>query len=222
MRSRDERRSSWFPLTAGCTLVALLLAVGLILVAVFGVRTMRRVRAELRDPERRTATARELLGGDLPPGYRVEQNLPMWPLARMVFLSSGAGGDARYFVYLAMRPDAAGEDPAAILARHGFERGPAVFAGSGRLEGGDATVDFQIRRGPFVTDDGRRLGSAWVAELSIDCPEDADVRFALWAAPAEPATVSVGEVPRAPAAAGTPGDPAAIRELLSHFDLCPD
>jgi hypothetical protein len=223
MNRPGERRSRYW-LTGGCALAVLLVLGSVAALGIFGLSVMRTVRLELRDADRRRATALELLGArELPAGYRVEQNLPLWPLAELVFLSSSESPDhpERFFIYVKTRERTGDDEPAALLARHGFVTRADVFAGRGSVPAAGGLVRYRVRRGRFVTDDGRTIDPAWIADMDIDCAADKRARYAIWVEAAALAPPAVeGAVPRAPATEGTPADSREVRRFLSAFSLC--
>ena len=105
------------------------------------------------------------------------------------------------------------------LSKVNVELRPQEVLGRGTLQVGGRTVRYAAVRGALSVDGPSRNGL--VTLLLAECPSRFHTHFGLWFAldPAVPASD-----PRNPAApptrAGTPADPAALADFLSHFELC--
>ena len=105
----------------------------------------------------------------------------------------------------------AGTDP---LSRNHINVRAREELGRGLLEGREGTLLYLAQRGEveFSAHEGRGLTSLILA----DCPQDRTLRLGIWFGP-DPAAGAESE---AASLAGTPADPAAIRDFMGHFRLC--
>lgn len=226
-----ERRAL---LGCGCGALVALILVLIVGLAWFGYRKGEGFRASLRDPERRAAATREVLGYREPPaGYHPMGGFSVPFGMEMAMLSDRepAPGEEvegpeqafgrRGFVYLATRSSE--RQRAELRAYFRGERERAGFyeeidrrftggevLGRGRLRAGGAEVRYVAERGRMEL--GEEPAPTVLARLLVECPEGSRLRAAMWFEPA-PAGEEGGY-------GGTPADPEAIERFLDHFRLC--
>ena len=108
-------------------------------------------------------------------------------------------------------------DNADVLSDNGININVEEIIGRDTMTLGDAEVLYVVQRGRVSM--GRRGNSrdAGLASMSlIECPGDDRLRIGIWFAPDPDPDAAPEDVQLA----GTPGDPAAMADFYSHFDLC--
>ena len=230
-QDRGERRAH---LGCGCGALVAAILVLIVGLAWFGYRKGEGFRESLRDPERRAAASREVLGyRELPAGYHPMGGFSIPFGMEMAMLSDRepAPGEEvegpeqafgrRGFVYLATRMS--GGQEAELRAYFRGERERAGFyreiderftggeaLGRGRVRAGGAEVLYVAERGRMELGEGP--APTVLARLLVECPEGSRLRAAMWFEPAPPEGEGGYD--------GTPADPEALARFLGHFRLC--
>lgn len=184
------------------------------------------MRDEAADPERRSMRALEVLGiSEVPKGYHVLAAFAVPFVMQTAILTDAApdaegnseGFNERGFVYFEML--GIGQDEQEL---RDFFEGRTDDIGVLRDNGIQTDIDEVLERGVleltgasamYVTQRGRvrmnRFNDSGLSALAlIDCPQDERRRVALWFGP------------EAEDLAGTPADPAALRDFLAQFAFC--
>lgn len=223
----------------GCGCAASLLAVGVVLggLGYLGFRQVKKLEADMQNPEIRAERAREVLGTDrLPEGYHpvIAMSIPF--LMDMAILSdieaesdldNHPGFDQRGFIYMQIlrggrqqkeleeffegtRDDAEALRNSSIRFRRGelIKRGEVALA--------DMSVRFAAQRAEVDFADGGDSGSSIATVLLIDCPQDERMRMGIWFEPDPQPERATAELDLR----GTPADEAALKEFIGHFRLC--
>ena len=240
----ERGTSPWFYAgcgCAGCVGLCVLLVAG---AAFFGVSMFQGFVEDIKNPAVQAEKARELLGTErLPEGYRARMVLRVPWVFDAAILSDGPepaatedledfqplGGEhlgAHAFIYLAVRRGAVDGDLDSVFDGRRRSGGSHVDLGSdfesreelsrGRFELDPGEVEYAAHRGELTTEDGHRVDGVY-SQMEIDCPGDSKRRFAVWF---ERAPEDAGGDGAALDIAGTPADEEALRDFMSHFELC--
>ncbi len=226
--------SAWKIVGIGCLVVAVV-GVGVTIGAgVFLYRQAKKIEAEMKDPDARTARARRILGtSTIPDGYHAMLALSVPLLGDLAILSSrapNAQGEIhelgeRGLIYLQfirsgeveseLRDYCEGKttDPA-VLRRNKIKVDPAEVIGRGVVPLRGGTLLYVAQRGSVATHGFH--GEGVTAITMIDCPGDERLRAAIWFGPDGPAAPDGGP----PDLTGTPADERALAEFLGQFEFC--
>jgi len=235
VNAETRERSFWSYLGCGCGLLAALGLVAAVAFSWFIYRTGKEWQRGIADPRLRAERTRRLLPYDeLPAGYH-----PVGGLSIPFFLDLAIFSDrepqpghrerrleGRGFVYVNARTwggkreklrryfSGEGRNPE-WLERADIEIADERPIGHGTVEVHGRQVAYTTRRARVVTAGASRRSIT--AMFIVPCPGDQRLRMGIWFAP-DPRP----DQPEAPAdLAGTPADPAAIRDFAGHFRFCP-
>jgi hypothetical protein len=238
---KDAPRSTWQYIGCACGGLVIL-AMGLVAAMTFVMyRQGKEMEATMKDPAKRAEKARGVLPWrELPPGYQPVGALSVPFLMDMAIFTDrelpadkAPTGDTlgeHGFVFIHMKSIGAdrGELERFIEGKGGepgwFQQSDLKLDTRDRI--GHGTVDlpgatgqrllYSANRGEISMDNEKREGI--VTFLLADCPGNDKIRLGIWFGP----DVAPTPEPATPAAyAGTPADPAAIRQFAGHFQFCP-
>lgn len=230
MRER-ESRSPWFYIGIGCGLIALLLVIGLGIVAFVGFRSVSHFKKQLNDPQARAERVTELLGVEtIPEGYHPGLSLSVPFVFDMAMMTDrpldheGQTDDSTTSLFLYFKFKMArgkfesyadgSSNPMEMFNDPRFSFDSVEELNEGQFTIGEMDVAYRASRGEFDTGDVRTEGL--VTTMVLRCPQDDRMRMVIWTA-ADPA-------PEAPAEeldlSGTPADSARINAFLAPLDLC--
>jgi len=234
---RPAGRSTWQYI--GCTCGGLIVLV----VGAFAVltwltyREAKAVKASFKDPATREAKTREVLPYDtLPEGYHALGSFSVPLIAQMAFFGDrepkpgeepNQGMRERGFIYMSMRQmrdnkreilrylkgEAPEKKPEWMAGNADFQTGEPI--GRGTVEVNGTTVYYFASRGA-IRQPKERMGGLLTLALA-DCKDDSRVRFGVWLGPDPSPEKPVAELDTK----GTTADPAALKEFLGHFRICP-
>jgi len=236
--------SPWLYVGCGCVALVILAVLTMIGGGAVLVSRVQGYVENMQDPVARAEKVKEILGTErLPDAYhaRMYFSLP-WPVnLDMVILSDGpepeqgvfdehfegldstAAGD-HVFVFFAVRgsPDKDFDEVFEGSRRSGevqFDMGSS-FHSREELSRGEIDLDPQkltyvAHRGDFDTDDGERIAGLY-SQVRVTCPDRGRTRLAVWFE-RQPEGADEDAPPDLP---GTPADEEALRDFMSHFNLC--
>jgi len=228
-----KKTSPWVYVAIGCggIVVLALLAIGGI--AVFAYRKGKQMEAEMKDPVARAAKVREVLGGDMPPGYHpvFSMSIPLvmdmamlgdqppdekgQPNKRMdggfMYISSIAMGSQqdelkRYFEGTLDDPEALRRANIHVDSQETIRRGSIDIPGQQTL--------YLAQRGTFAMNQTSSQGLTSL--ILVDCPQDGRQRLGIWFGPDPAPDKAVESVDWS----GSVADEAAMRAFMGHFQLC--
>jgi len=229
----DKKRSGWFYVFVSC---GVLLVVGLIVGgagAFMTIRWAKNLQQEMKDPERRTAKAHEVMRKVmetevLPEGYHAEFALSApFGVGSVVILTDGDlienrdnMSDADHlFVYFEgpgwdsdwKKFARGGDPPFDNLDELNINIRRSDVIGQGELVVGKMELAYLVNRGEFSAEGFSSDGVFSI--ILVRCPEgDTRSRTIFWAGP-EPEDAD-GEI------TGTTGDPDRIATMMGYFPLC--
>lgn len=231
----------------GCGCAALITVFMLFVVATTWLtyRAGERLQGMADDPPAARAAVQELLPYDeLPAGYRPVGTLTVPWMMDVAFIMRGAEGDgsaddepkaALLFVKVRDLLGRGGRTRDLLSSEEGesipidqeqVTYRPSAFLGRGELTVDGARVTWSASRGagqvrlgaePADEEGGDGEPQAMIMALfAVDCGDDGWERHGMWMLHDPAADRPAGEVDWT----GTPADPAALEEFLSHFRLC--
>jgi hypothetical protein len=233
MNGAARRTSPWVYVAIGCGGALLLAVLAVAGVVVLAYRKGRQIEADMKDPVARAAKVREVLGGEIPPGYHpvVSISVPFLmdmamlgdhppddkgaPSKRMdggfVYVSSiamGAQQDElkRYFEGKADDAEALRRANIHVDSEETIRRGVLDIPGQETL--------YLAQRGSLAMNEHRSQGLTTL--IFIDCPQDARQRLGIWFGPDPAPDQPVETVDWS----GSVADEAAMRDFIGHFKLC--
>jgi hypothetical protein len=200
----------------------------------------QRFEAEARDPEARGDRVMSVLGTEtLPEGYypMMAFSIPFVMDTAMLTDEQPQGegtepnfGD-RGFIYVKMLRLPGGDeeelrdyfegrtDDTEVLRDNGINLDVDEILGRGAIDEAGAELMYVVQRGGVSMGGGRRgreRGEGLASMTLIECPDDSRVRIGIWFI-ADPDPEAAAE---SLDLTGTPGDPTAIADFYSHFNLC--
>lgn len=228
-----EKRSGWFYVFVGC---GGLLLVGIIVVGVGAFMTVRwakEIKADLEDPERRTANATEVvqeaMGAEtLPEGYEAQVALEApFGMGKIVILTDGefmeGEGNAPDFEHLLLYMEGPGWDsdwkkfarggdpPFDNMDQLNINIRDSDVVGQGELTVGKMELAYLTHEGEFSAEGYTSEGVFSI--ILARCPDgDKRSRTLIWGGsegPGEDGSLT-----------GTCGDPSRIADLMDYFPLC--
>lgn len=241
MATEKKRISPWIYIGCGCLTLVALVILSFAGMAFFGIRKAQTYIETMSDPVAREAKARELLGTEqLPDGYYARMYLSLPWIMDMVVLSDQQAemgleediglddlGEKAFFYFEIrdfgkehenMRRYLAGETDRLDMdldLDFDFDSEETLARGSFDLD--DEHLLYAVERGELDTRDGRHEGVNTM--MMIDCPSSERLRLGMWfqaiPGPDETTVEDPGSVEPAVSE-------AAIRQFMSHFDLCTD
>jgi len=232
----ERKTSPWVYVGIGCAVIVVLGIAGLGTLGFFGYRWAKEVESEMKDPARREAKVKAVLGCErIPDGYHPMVSLSIPLFMDMAMLSDQPpreggevrGFDQRGFIYFQMlnpRFDERGvrdyfegkTDDASVLRRNGInvDVHSKEMLGRGVLEMDGHAILYLAQRGGLHLDHGATEGIN--AMMLVDCPDDARMRMAIWFGPdPDPSARAGSEELR-----GTPAEEGTLRAFMGHFRLC--
>lgn len=230
----EKSTSPWVWIGCGC--VATIVAVIGVFVALgaLGVREVRSLAEDMRDPTARRDRVADVIGTDeMPGGYHpmVAFSVPfLFDMAMLSSIPPDEDGDIDSlgdsgFLYLKLLSLGGGEeiddffagrtDDPEVLERAGVNLNLDEVVNRGAAEHAQAEVDWVANRGGIVTSQGGgSTGNSLVAVIRFGCPDDNRRRIGLWFTPDPQA-----EDPEAPFD-GSAADPVAIEALIAPLRPC--
>jgi hypothetical protein len=232
MNGATRKTSPWVYVAAGCGGALLLALLGLVGVGVLGYRKAKQIEAELKDPVARTAHVREVLGGEIPPGYYAVLSVSVPFVMDMALLGDhppdpkgGRQHLEKGFVYvksLAMgqqqdelkRYFEGKTDDAEVLRKANIHVDVDATIKRGTIDIPGQTTMYLAQRGGLAMHETSTHGLTTL--VLIDCPQDSRQRLGIWFAP-DP---SPGEPVEKVDWTGSIADEAVVRDFIGHFRLC--
>lgn len=228
-----KKTSPWVYVGIGCGVALLLAVLAVVGVGVLAVRKGKQIEAEMKDPVAREAKVREVLGGDIPPGYYPVVSISIPLLMNMAMLgdhppdAKGAPSKEleRGFVYvntlatggqqdeLKRYFEGKVDDPEA-LRRANIHIDAKETIRRGALDLPDQETLYLAQRGSLAMDKHRTEGLTTL--IFIDCPADTRQRMGIWFGPDPSPDTAVESVDWS----GSVADESAMREFMGHFKLC--
>lgn len=237
-----SQRSPWVTIGCGC---AVLLGLGVVAIAafgIFGVRSLQQYAETMKDPGARDERARDILGAArLPAELNAQVYFRIPRLMEVVVLTDAPAVEGhqenvlrdfdQLFLFVAMR-DWKGHkrdferylegevDHASALEDIDVDLDfrPETLLGRGALTAGSQEVRWVAHEGEVDT--GRERAEGIMALAGVDCPHDERLRIAAWFMRDQRADVEDEAEAEERDLSSTPADPAALRALLDHFDVC--
>lgn len=232
----DDRRSPWVYVALGCGCLVLLVVAAVAAIGVVGYRATKTMAENLKDPVKREAGVKQVLGCDtIPDGYHAAMSVTVPLVMEMAVITDvdpdspdhqgGKNAERAFFYFKSfnMGQDQdelhryfAGEidDPEVLRRNYINIDHTDETLGRGVLETTDGKLLYMVSRGEAHVAEGATRGL--LALLLIECPEDKKTRIAMWIGPDPDGSAGFGDA----ALQGTPADPEAIEAFVSDFKLC--
>jgi hypothetical protein len=228
-----KKTSPWVYIGIGCGVALLLVVLAVAGVTVLAVRKGKQIEAEMKDPVTRAAKVREVLGGDIPPGYHPVVSISIPLLMEMAMLGDqppdAKGGPSRQqergFLYvntlatgsqqdeLKRYFEGTIDDPESLRrANIHLDAKETIRRGSLDLPGQQTL--YLAQRGSLAMDKHRMEGITTL--IFVDCPSDTRQRMGIWFGPDPAPDAPVESVDWA----GSVADEASMSEFMGHFKLC--
>lgn len=233
MNGAPKKTSPWVYVAIGCGGALLLAVLAVVGVVVLAVRKGKQIEADMKDPVARSAKVREVLGGEIPPGYYPIVSISVPFLMDMAMLGDHPPDEKgqpsknldRGFVYVNTLTTGGQQDElkryfegkiddAEALRRSNIhiDAKETIRRGSVDLPGQETL--YLAQRGSLAMNEHRSQGLTTL--VFVDCPQDTRQRMGIWFGP-DPAP---GEAVASVDWSGSVADEAAIRDFMGHFKLC--
>lgn len=222
----------------GCIVIIGLMAIAMGACGVWVYSEAQRFEEEMTDPAARGSRVMDVLGAEsLPEGYypMMAFSIPfVMETAMLTDLEPEPGADQepnfgeRGFVYVKILRMGQDEeelrdyfegrtDDADVLSDNGININVEEIIARDTMMLDGAEVMYVVQRGRVSMGRSGRNRDAGLASMSlIECTGDSRLRIGIWFAPDPDPEAAPAEV----VLTGTPGDPAAMADFYSHFDLC--
>lgn len=237
--TEKKKTSPWLYVGIGCGLL-LVLGVGAIIAAVVFVGSkVNEFKEDMTNPVVRTEKVKKTIGAtELPEGYQAVMALSVPAIMDMAILSTQpleahakpVKEDERLFIYMFLKNSSVNDveelsaylegrsDDASVLARNNIHIRAEEITGRGVIPLEGRRVLYIGQRGELDTGQHHRKSNG--PELNsislIECPGQSLLRLGMWSAPDPSPGTPLEQLD----VKGTPVDPEAIKDFMSHLNPC--
>jgi hypothetical protein len=218
--------------------VLLLLGIGAVVATVMFVgNKFNELKEDMANPIVRTEKVKKTLGAtELPEGYQAVMALGVPAIMDIAVLSTrapedhsrNAKEDERLFMYMFVKASSTNDveelsaylegrsDDVSVLARHNIHIRAEEITGRGVIPLEGRRVLYIGQRGELSTGQLEKRGSGLNSISLIECPGQTLLRIGIWSAPDPSPGTPIEQLD----VKGTPVDPEAIKDFMSHLNPC--